>query len=150
MVDDKLVMDQVHEYKNLVADVLNEGMKMCEVLQADVLLKKFLSFWSYYQNQLKHKKDLSLQELISPMRIEEANRLKDKLNSIVVNYVKADLVVSSEVANRECVYMGNFATVSVLGIGKILLKLTSRKSLALNDVLYVPSMHRNLVYGSLL
>ena len=32
MVDDKPIMDQVHEYENLVADVLAEGMKMCEVL----------------------------------------------------------------------------------------------------------------------
>lgn len=32
MVDDKPILDQVHEYENLVADVLNEGMKMCEIL----------------------------------------------------------------------------------------------------------------------
>nr|XP_033511997.1 uncharacterized protein LOC117276747 [Nicotiana tomentosiformis]XP_033511998.1 uncharacterized protein LOC117276747 [Nicotiana tomentosiformis] len=41
MVDDKPVMEQVHEYENLTADVLNEGMEMCEILQANVLLEKF-------------------------------------------------------------------------------------------------------------
>ena len=41
MVDDKPIMDQIHEYENLVADVLSEGMKMCDVLQANVLLEKF-------------------------------------------------------------------------------------------------------------
>ncbi|XP_009629827.2 uncharacterized protein [Nicotiana tomentosiformis] len=79
MVDDKPIMEQVHEYENLTADVLNEGMEMCEILQANVLLEKFSPSWSDYMNQLKHKKkNLTLQELISHMRTEEANRLKDE------------------------------------------------------------------------
>ena len=79
MVDDKPIMEQVHVYENLVSEVLNEGMKMCEILQANVLLEKFPPLWNDYRNQLKHKKcDLSLQELVSHMRIEEANCLKDK------------------------------------------------------------------------
>ncbi|KAA0032222.1 ty1-copia retrotransposon protein [Cucumis melo var. makuwa] len=32
MIDDKLVVEQIHEYENLVANVLSEGMKMCEIL----------------------------------------------------------------------------------------------------------------------
>lgn len=32
MVDDKPITDQVQEYQNLTAGVLNEGMKMCDVL----------------------------------------------------------------------------------------------------------------------
>ncbi|XP_019267101.1 PREDICTED: uncharacterized protein LOC109244460 [Nicotiana attenuata] len=79
MVDDKPIMEQVHEYENLTADVLNEGMEMCEVLQANVLLEKFPPSWSDYRNQLKHKKkNLTLQELISHMRIEEKDRFKGK------------------------------------------------------------------------
>ncbi|KAL0418895.1 UNVERIFIED_CONTAM: hypothetical protein Sradi_1303000 [Sesamum radiatum] len=89
-------MDQVHEYENLVADVLNEGMNMCDVLQANVLLEKFLPSWSEYRNHLKHKKkDLNLQELISHMRTEEANRLKDKEISNSSISFKANLVESS-------------------------------------------------------
>jgi len=39
--------------------------------------------WSDYRNQLIHKKkDLTLQELISHIRTEEADRLKDKLDSL--------------------------------------------------------------------
>ena len=57
-----VVMDQVHEYENLVANVLCEGIKMCEMLQANVMLEKFPPSWSDYRNQLKHKKkDLTLQ-----------------------------------------------------------------------------------------
>ncbi|KAL0378952.1 UNVERIFIED_CONTAM: hypothetical protein Sradi_3200700 [Sesamum radiatum] len=221
MVDDKPIMDQVHEYENLVADVLSEGMKMCDVLQANVLLEKFPPTWSEYRNHLKHKKkDLNLQELISHMRTEEANRLKDKEISNPHISFKANLVESStssknrtqgipmlsrkdqknppsqltpqanlteqeeiiaavvveanlvenktdwildtgaskhfcsnkelfqelhEAPDGECVFMGNSTTAGVLGKGKIFLKLTSGKTLALNDVLYVPSLRRNLV-----
>ncbi|XP_070036332.1 uncharacterized protein [Nicotiana tomentosiformis] len=41
MVDDKPIMEQVHEYENLTADVLNEGMEMCQILQANVLFENF-------------------------------------------------------------------------------------------------------------
>ncbi|CAJ2637428.1 unnamed protein product [Trifolium pratense] len=269
MSDDKPIMEQIHEYENLVGDILNEGMKMCEILQANVLLEKFPPSWSDYRNQLKHKKrDLSLQELINHMKTEEANRLKDKhvlhsVNSVNANVVefadknrskgkekrfqkngqqkthtninKADnkiqkrkvdcyvcgrtghkayqcqlrkgqqynnsksaapsapqahLAENEEViaavvveanlvdnkvdwildtgaskhlcANKElfhqiedavdgeCVFMGNSATAGVLGKGKILLKLTSGKTLSLSDVLYVPSLRRKLISGSCL
>ena len=46
--------------------------------------------------------------------------------------------------------MGNQSVASVLSKGKILLKLTYGKTLALNNVVYVPSLRRNLVYGALL
>jgi len=32
VVDNKPIMEQVHVYENLCAEVLNEGMKMCEIL----------------------------------------------------------------------------------------------------------------------
>ena len=54
-------MEQVHTYENLCAEVLVEDMKMCEILQANMLIEKFSPFWSDYKNHLKHKKkDLKL------------------------------------------------------------------------------------------
>ncbi|KAL0404059.1 UNVERIFIED_CONTAM: Retrovirus-related Pol polyprotein from transposon TNT 1-94 [Sesamum radiatum] len=101
MVDERPIMDQIHEYENLVTDVLSEGMKMCEILQANVLLEKFPPTWSEYRNHLKHKKrDLTLQELISHMRTEEANRLKDKETSLSTLSVKANLVESAGSKDR--------------------------------------------------
>ncbi|KAM3375572.1 hypothetical protein P3S68_014286 [Capsicum galapagoense] len=89
-------MEQVHEYKNLSVDVLNESMKICEIFQANVLLEKFPPSESDYRNQLKHKKkNLTLQEHISHMRTEEANRLKDKMKALSLNSSKANLVESS-------------------------------------------------------
>ncbi|KAH0712085.1 hypothetical protein KY289_008044 [Solanum tuberosum] len=72
-------MEQVHEYENLTVDVLNEDMKICEIFQANVLLEKFPPSW----------------KLISHMRTEEVNRLKDKMETLSLNSSKANLVESS-------------------------------------------------------
>lgn len=55
-----------------------------------------------------------------------------------------------EVADGERVFVGNSAIAGVLGKGKIFLNLIFGKTLALNDVLYSPSLRRNLVSRSLL
>ena len=72
ITDDKPIMEHVLVYENLCAKVLSENMKMCEIPQAIVLIEKFAPSWSDCRNQLKHKKrDLTLPELISHMRIEK-------------------------------------------------------------------------------
>jgi hypothetical protein len=48
------------------------------------------------------------------------------------------------------VLMGNGVSAAVRGTGQVYLKLTSGKTLVLKDVLYVPSMSRNLISVSLL
>ena len=95
-------MEHVQIYENLCTKVLNENVKMCEILQDNVLIEKFPPSWSDYRNQLKHKKkNPTLQELISHMRTEEANRLKDKINPLSLNSSKANLVESVVPINRE-------------------------------------------------
>ena len=51
---------------------------------------------------------------------------------------------------EEHVYLGDSRTAQVLGKGKVVLKLTSGKTLALNDVLHVPSIRANLISVALL
>ncbi|TYJ97996.1 ty1-copia retrotransposon protein [Cucumis melo var. makuwa] len=173
MTDDKPVVEQIHEYENLVANVLSEGIKMCEILQANVLLEKFPPSWNDYRNHLKHKKkDLKLQELISHMRTKEANGLNDKKerpsqkptpqanlaeqdSEIIAAIVEANLIENKtnwildtgasrhfctnrellhdyeDTADGECVFMGNLAIVGVIRKGKVILKLTSGKTLSL-------------------
>ncbi|XP_021737331.1 uncharacterized protein LOC110703861 [Chenopodium quinoa] len=80
LVNTKPIMEQVHVYENYVAEILVQGMKMCEILQANMLIEKLPESWSDYRNHLKHKKkDLTLEELVSHMKIEEANCLKDSI-----------------------------------------------------------------------
>ncbi|XP_071933566.1 uncharacterized protein [Coffea arabica] len=52
--------------------------------------------------------------------------------------------------DEEVVYLGDSRTANVLGKGKVFLKLTSGKTLALNDVLHVPNIRANLVSVALL
>ena len=51
---------------------------------------------------------------------------------------------------EEQVYLGDSRTTPVLGKGKVLLKLTSGKTLALSNVLHVPSIIVNLISIALL
>jgi len=53
-----------------------------------------------------------------------------------------------DVPDGEYVFMGDVATALVMGKWKVLLKFTFGKSLCLNNVLFVPSLHRNLVLSS--
>jgi len=54
------------------------------------------------------------------------------------------------VDEEEQVYLGDSKTTHVLGKGKVLLKLTSGKTLTLSDVLHVPSSKVNLIFVALL
>ncbi|CAN1352538.1 Retrovirus-related Pol polyprotein from transposon TNT 1-94, partial [Linum perenne] len=95
MEEDQPIMEQVHKFENLTAEVLAEGMKMCDIFQANVLIEKLPDSWSEYKNKLKHKKrDMTLEELIGHMKIEEANKQKDK--DVISNSlsVKANIVES--------------------------------------------------------
>ena len=52
--------------------------------------------------------------------------------------------------DEKVVYLGDSHTAQVLGKGKVVLKLTLGKTLALNDVLHVPNIRTNLVSVALL
>ena len=41
ITDDKPIIEQVHIYENMYAEVLKENIKTCEILQANVLIHKF-------------------------------------------------------------------------------------------------------------
>lgn len=43
MIDNKYIIEQVHEYENLIVDALNDDMKMCKIFQANFMLEKILS-----------------------------------------------------------------------------------------------------------
>jgi hypothetical protein len=95
MIDNKPVLDQVHEYENLCADVIAEGMKICEVFQANCLLEKLPPSWQNYVHTMKHKqKDFTLLELVSHIKIEEQNRIQSKGKQVDHSSSDANLVES--------------------------------------------------------
>jgi len=52
--------------------------------------------------------------------------------------------------DRENLYIGNSLTSKILGVGKVILKMTYRKLLTLNNVFHVTEIMKNLVSDSLL
>ena len=56
MVDEKPIMDQVHEYQHIVLEILAQGMKIDEAFQAAALIEKLPLSWKDYRNYLKHKR----------------------------------------------------------------------------------------------
>ena len=77
-----------------------------------------------------------------------ANMKKWVVDSGATRHICANQKVFSSYApigdDEEMIYLENSRTVKVLGKGKVLLKLTFEKTLALNDVLHVPNIRANL------
>ncbi|KAL0458245.1 UNVERIFIED_CONTAM: hypothetical protein Slati_0451700 [Sesamum latifolium] len=101
--------------------------------------------------------NLTEQEEIIAVVVVEANLVENKTDWILDIGASKHFCSNKELFQElheapdgECVFMGNSTTAGVLGKGNIFLKLTSGKTIALNDVLYVPSLRRNLISGSLL
>ena len=63
---------------------------------------------------------------------------------------KKMLSTYNPMGNGEKIFMGNSSTSKIEGNRKIVLKMTTGKSLTLKDVLHVLDIQKNLVFGSLL
>ena len=93
MVDSKTVLSQVQELQVVVRDIHVEGMTLSETFQVAALIEKLLPFWRDLKNYLKHKrKELSLEDLIVRLRIEEDNRLSEKKVGKNLEVSKANVV----------------------------------------------------------
>ncbi|XP_074318406.1 uncharacterized protein LOC141655214 [Silene latifolia] len=92
IVDGKLIMDQIHEYENLVYEILGEGMVLSEYMQANALIEKLSSpSRDEYNKHLRHKKkNMKLQELIDHIKIGDATRSHDHVRAYATNTVKAN------------------------------------------------------------
>ena len=58
--------------------------------------------------------------------------------------------VIEPIKTGEKLFIGNSTTSEIKGHGKVVLKMTPIKELTLENVLYVPEIHQNLVFGSML
>ncbi|KAL0427605.1 UNVERIFIED_CONTAM: hypothetical protein Slati_2935300, partial [Sesamum latifolium] len=171
MTDDKPIMDEVHEYENMVADVLSEEeanrLKDKKLSNPSSISLKANLVESSSSNKdrwtIKHTNAINertnrnrtisknaqtmpqvnlveTEEVIAAV-VVEANLVENKTDWILDTGASKHFCSSKELfqelkeaADGECVYMGNSATAGVLGKGKVLLKLTSGKTLTLQDV----------------
>jgi hypothetical protein len=80
MVDNKPIMNQVHEIELIVQQLCYEGIPIDEKLQVGAIMAKLPLTWKDYRKSLKRKgDDLTLEGLHRQLRIEEESRLRDKL-----------------------------------------------------------------------
>ena len=68
-----------HQYHMLGNDLVTEHIKLPEPFMAGYLIETLLDSWKYYKNIMKHKrKQMSLEDVIIHIRIEEQNKSRDK------------------------------------------------------------------------
>ncbi|KAK4391846.1 Retrovirus-related Pol polyprotein from transposon TNT 1-94 [Sesamum angolense] len=175
IVDGKSIMDQVHEFQRkgqkfkknvqLKSHKGNDEKIQKNKCQCYCCGKTGHKAYQCYQRKDQQKTNqkqnpqlnLAETEEIIAAVVVEANLVENKVDWILDTGASKHFCANKELfhefheaSDGECVFMGNSATAGVMGKGKVLLKLTSGKILALLDVLYVPSLRRNLISGSLL
>ena len=97
--------------------------------------------------------DIDLTVVFSEVDLVGSNPKEWWIDTGVTRHVCSDkkmLSTFEPIETREKVFIGNSTTSDIKGQGKVVLKMTSGKELTLKNVLYVPELRKNLVYGSLL
>lgn len=137
----------------LVANVVESSLTQDRFKGKEVHLFCLWQTWLLKQNQLTTG-TLTWQRRSDCCLEVDANLVEKKVDWILDTGVSKHFCANKDffhnfedVGNGEHAFMENSTITGVLGKGKILLKLTSRKSLTLNNVLHVSSLRRNLVFG---
>ncbi|XP_063942810.1 uncharacterized protein LOC135150440 [Daucus carota subsp. sativus] len=91
MVDSKTVVIQVQELQVIIHEIHAEKMVISESFQVATVIEKLLHGWKDFKNYLKHKrKEMSMEDLIVILRIEEDNRGFEKKINVATE--KANMV----------------------------------------------------------
>ncbi|XP_073275466.1 uncharacterized protein [Primulina huaijiensis] len=129
MHDNKSVMNQVDELQVLVSKLKDLKIEVSEQLQVAAVIAKLPLFWNSYGKKLLHtSEDLTLDQLLKHIRIEEETRNRDdkvaskigtNVNNIesstrtnTKNYTvgknkrKLDAIISTEKTNKSCYFCG--------------------------------------------
>ena len=96
---------------------------------------------------------MNLSVVVSKMNFIGSNTKEWWVDTGATRHVFSDKKMFSSyhsIDNGEQLFMGTSSSSKVEGQGKVVLKMTSGKELTLNDVLHVPFIRKNLVFGSLL
>ncbi|CAL2253197.1 unnamed protein product [Prunus armeniaca] len=96
MVDSKTVIKQVEELQILIHDLLAEGCSINEHFQVGAIIEKLPPSWKDFKIYLKHKRrEMSMEDLILRLRVEEDHRKGDK-GEVPVMEAKANVVETSK------------------------------------------------------
>ena len=93
MAEDRDVSSQIHNYHMLVNDLVTEDIKLPEPFVVGYLIETLLDSWKDYKNSMKHeRKQVSLEDAIIHIRIEEQNKTRDKAKRTKELSSKANVV----------------------------------------------------------
>ena len=99
MVDTKTVINQVQELQLIIRQLEDEKLTLSESFQVAAAIEKLPPSWKDFKNYLKHKrKEMTMEELVVRLRIEEDNRNSEK--KISQNVVAKANVVETDKSNK--------------------------------------------------
>ncbi|XP_009354310.1 uncharacterized protein LOC103945456 [Pyrus x bretschneideri] len=79
MVDSMSIVSQIENLQKIIHDIHVEGMVINESFQVASFIEKLPPSWKEFKNYLKHKrKEMTLEDLIVRLKIEEDNRKNEK------------------------------------------------------------------------
>ncbi|GJT10873.1 pol polyprotein [Tanacetum coccineum] len=86
------VQHDVQDLQVLLHDIHAEGMTLSETFQVAAIIEKLPPSWVEFKNYLKHKqKEMSVEDLVVRLRIEEDNKLAQK-DTYTPDSAKANMV----------------------------------------------------------
>lgn len=93
MVDDRSVMEQLHEIERILNNFKNHNMNMDDTIVVSTIIDKLPPSWRDFKRSLKHKKeDISLEDLANFLRIEEEYRKQDENKEKITPEAKVHVV----------------------------------------------------------
>ena len=89
MIDSQTVVIQVQELKVIIHDLLAGGLIVNDAFQVTAIIEKLPPLWKDFKNYLKHKrKEMTVEDLIVRLRIEEDNRLQKRGHVVIQQYLE--------------------------------------------------------------
>ena len=103
MVDSKTVVSQVQELQLIIHEIHAEGMVVSESFQVAAIVEKLPPAWKDFKSYLMHKrKEMTVEQLIVRLRIEEDNRRSEKrISSIAYVHFGLEHLPGSVRVSRE-------------------------------------------------
>ena len=93
MTADRDVSYQIHDYHLLINDLAIEDIKLPEPFVVSYLVETLLESWKDYKNNMKYKrKQMSQEDVIIHIRIEEQNRNRDNVEKTKELFSKANVI----------------------------------------------------------
>lgn len=93
MVDGKSILEQIHEFENIIFDLKMKDIDVHETILITALIKKLPPSWSQFKRTLKQKpENFSFSDLLISRRIEEKHLESQKMLSKQDFHAKAHVV----------------------------------------------------------